>query len=52
MIITDLENTSKVEEVCDQCPTLTCRLVVDAELEGWASLPYELLYPALVSHRS
>ena len=52
MIITDLENTSKVEEICDQCPTLTCRLVVDAELEGWASWPYELLYPAPVSHRS
>ncbi len=52
MIITDLENTSKVEEICNQCPTLTCRLVTDAELEGWVSWPYELLYPAPVSHRS
>jgi acetyl-CoA synthetase len=52
MIITDLENTSKVEEICDQCPSLTCRMVVDAELEGWASWPYELLYPAPVSHRA
>ena len=41
MIITDLENTTKVEEICDQCPSLTCRMVVDAELEGWASWPYD-----------
>jgi acetyl-CoA synthetase len=52
MIITDLENTSKVEEICNECPTLTARMVADGELEGWASFPYELLYPAPVSHRS
>jgi acetyl-CoA synthetase len=52
MIITDLENTLKVEEICNQCPTLTCRMVTDAELDGWVSWPYELLYPAPVSHRS
>ncbi len=45
MIITDLENTPKVEEICNQCPTLTCRLVTDAELEGWVSWPYELISP-------
>ncbi|MCX6688678.1 MAG: AMP-binding protein [Methanoregula sp.] len=52
MIITDLENSRKVEEICNECPTLTCRFVVDAELDGWASWPYELLYPAPVSHHS
>ncbi|MHB8163715.1 MAG: AMP-binding protein, partial [Methanoregula sp.] len=52
MIITDLENASKVEEICDECPTLTSRMVADGERQGWASFPYELLYPAPVSHRS
>ena len=52
MIITDLENTGKVEEICNDCPSLSCRFVVDAEIKGWASWPYELLYPAPVSHHS
>ena len=39
MVITNLENASKVEEICNECPTLTCRFVVDGELEGWASWP-------------
>ncbi|GAB6284788.1 MAG: acyl--CoA ligase [Methanoregula sp.] len=52
MIITDLENSGKISEICNECPTLTCRFVVDAELDGWASWPYELLYPAPVSHHS
>jgi acetyl-CoA synthetase len=52
MVITDLENASKVEEICNECPTLTARVLADGELKGWASFPYELLYPAPVSHRS
>jgi acetyl-CoA synthetase len=52
MIITDLENADKVEEICDKCPSLTARFLADAELQGWASFPWELLYPAPVSHRS
>ncbi|WP_321508612.1 AMP-binding protein [uncultured Methanoregula sp.] len=52
MIITDLENTEKVEEICNECPTLSCRFVVDGERKGWASWPYELLYPAPVSHHA
>jgi acetyl-CoA synthetase len=52
MIITDLENTGKVEEIFNECPSLSCRFVVDAEIDGWASWPYELLYPAPVSHHA
>ncbi|HNX18205.1 MAG TPA: AMP-binding protein [Methanoregula sp.] len=52
MVITNLENSGKVEEICNECPTLACRFIVDAELEGWASWPYELLYPAPVSHHA
>jgi acetyl-CoA synthetase len=49
MVITDEENSSKVEEICNDCPTLVSRLVVDAELPGWISYPVELDYPAPVS---
>jgi long-subunit acyl-CoA synthetase (AMP-forming) len=52
MIISDLQNTAKIEEIGNECPALTRRMIVDAEREGWASWPYELLYPAPVSHRS
>jgi len=52
MIITDLENTGKVEEICNECPSLTARMIADGEKQGWASFPYEFLYPAPVSHRS
>ncbi len=52
MVITDMENAPKIEEICDQCPSLKSRFVVDGELQGWASYPYELLYPAPVSRRS
>ncbi len=52
MIITDLENSGKVEEICNECPSLTARMIADGGKQGWASFPYELLYPAPVSHRS
>jgi acetyl-CoA synthetase len=52
MIITNLENADKVEEICDSCPSLTSRFLADGELPGWASFPFELLYPAPVSRRS
>ena len=52
MIITDAENAPKVEEICNECPGLTSRFLADGERKGWASFPYELLYPAPVSHRS
>ena len=52
MVITDFENSGKIDGICAECPTLTTRFVVDGEIEGWASWPYELLYPAPVSHRS
>jgi acetyl-CoA synthetase len=52
MVITDFENSQKVDEICAECPSLSCRFVVDGEIEGWASWPYELLYPAPVSRHS
>jgi acetyl-CoA synthetase len=52
MIITNVENSAKVEEVVTECSTLTCRFLVDGELPGWVSFPRELIYPAPVSFRS
>jgi acetyl-CoA synthetase len=52
MIITNLENSPKVEEVIEECSTLTCRFLVDGELPGWVNFQNELLYPAPVSFRS
>lgn len=52
VVITDLENAPKINEICNECPTLRSRFIVDGEMEGWASYPLELLYPAPVSHKS
>ncbi len=49
MVITDRENAPKIEEICDECPSLMSRFVVDAEIPGWISYPVELKYPAPVS---
>jgi acetyl-CoA synthetase len=52
MVITDCENAPKIEEVAEDCPALRTRFLVDGTREGWASYPYELLYPAPVSRHS
>ena len=51
LVITDIENAPKVDEVVASCPTLQGRMVVDGEREGWISYPRELTYPAPVSSR-
>ena len=51
MVITDLENAPKVDEVYSECASLMSRLVVDGERDGWISLPQEMTYPAPVSHK-
>ena len=51
MVITDMENAPKVDEVYSECASLMSRLVVDGERDGWISLPQEMTYPAPVSHK-
>lgn len=34
-IVTDSTNTDKVDAVVEQCPTLTARVLVDGERDGW-----------------
>jgi acetyl-CoA synthetase len=49
MLITDVENSEKVEKVCRFCQTLKHRILIDGELPNWISYQYELSYPARVS---
>ncbi|MBN1165951.1 MAG: AMP-binding protein [Methanospirillaceae archaeon] len=49
MVITNEENASKVEEICQACPTLKVRMLVDSRKDGWISYLTELDYPAPVS---
>lgn len=51
MVITDMENAHKVEEIAGICPTLETKMVVDGAHDGWLSYPRELTYPAPVSSR-
>jgi len=52
MVITCLEHAGKVDEIAEECPSLSCRFLVDGERPGWISYPLELHYPAPVSHHS
>ncbi len=49
MVITDLENAPKFDEIFDECPGLNSRLVVDGERENWISYPSEIAGPAAVA---
>ena len=51
MIITDMENSPKINQICSQCQSLKSRLVVDGDSEGWISYLVELDYPAPVSSK-
>lgn len=51
MVITDMENAHKVDEILDSCPTLHTKMVVDGARDGWLSYERELTYPAPVSSR-
>jgi acetyl-CoA synthetase len=52
MVITNLENAAKVDEIADACPALETKFLAEGEREGWASYLHELDYPAPVSHHS
>lgn len=53
MVITDTENAHKFDEIYDECPSLSIRLLTDGERPGWVSYRSEInrTYPAL-SRRS
>ena len=49
MVITMAEEADKIDEVAKECPSLSCKLMVDGKRPGWISYPVELDYPAPVS---
>jgi acetyl-CoA synthetase len=51
MVITDFENSDKIDEICEACPSLQTKILIDGEKDGWVSYQEELYYPAPVSHR-
>jgi acetyl-CoA synthetase len=49
MVITIEEEADKIDSIAKECPTLTCKLLIDGRRPGWISYPVELDYPAPVS---
>jgi len=49
MVITMEDHADKVDAIVKECPSLTCRFLVDGSRQGWISYPVELDYPAPVS---
>lgn len=49
MVITDSEHADTIDAIMKDCPSLTCRMLIDGKRDGWISYPVELDYPAPVS---
>jgi len=51
MVVTSAEYADKIDAIAKECPSLTCRMIIDGKRPGWISYPVELDYPAPVSAR-
>ena len=49
MVITNQENAEKIDEIVKECPSLSCKIMIDGKRQGWISYPVELDFPAPVS---
>ncbi len=49
MVITMEEQADKIEEIAKDCPSLSCKVLIDGKRPGWISYLTELDYPAPVS---
>ena len=49
MVITSLEHADKIDAIAKECPSLTCKMLIDGKRDGWISYPVEMDYPAPVS---
>lgn len=52
MVITDLENSGKFDEIFDDCPSLQVRLLVDGEKDNWVSYRREISTPPYISRNN
>ena len=51
LVITDFENSDKIDEIHEKCPSLQTKVLIDGDKDGWVSYQEEIYYPAPVSHR-
>ena len=49
MVITMEEQADKIEEIAKDCPSLSCKVLIDGKRKGWINYLTELDYPAPVS---
>ena len=49
MVITSQEHAEKIDEIAKECPSLSCKIVIDGKRQGWISYAVELDFPAPVS---
>ena len=49
VVITSREHADKIDEIARDCPSLSCKILIDGERQNWISYPVELEYPAPVS---
>jgi acetyl-CoA synthetase len=49
MVITNQEQADKIDEIAKDCPSLSCKVLVDGKRQNWISYPVELEFPAPVS---
>ena len=49
MVITSQEHAEKIDQIANECPSLSCKIVIDGKRQGWISYPVELDFPAPVS---
>jgi acetyl-CoA synthetase len=49
MVITSTEFAEKIDAIAKECPSLSCRMLIDGKRDRWISYPLELDYPAPVS---
>lgn len=48
-VICDISNTPKFDEICDDCPSLDVKILVDGEKDGWTSYRKEISTPPGIS---
>jgi len=49
MVITSQEHAEKIDAIAKECPSLSCKIVIDGKRQGWISYAVELDFPAPVS---
>ncbi|HJJ55556.1 MAG TPA: AMP-binding protein [Methanocorpusculum sp.] len=49
MVVTDIENSWKFEDILNECPTVQVKFLIDGNRPGWINYQTELIHPAPAS---